>query len=563
MSQEGIQRAGGELMTGDGADALITRGLLRGAGVPSELIGDRPVIGIANTWSELNPCNGGLRDIAAHVKRGVIAAGGIPLEFPTISIGEAFTRPSSMYLRNLLAMDTEEMISSSPIDGVVLLGGCDKTLPAQIMGAVSAGKPAIGLAAGPRPLSRWAGADMSIDDLWPLLDKRRTGELNDTSWAELEACLSCGVGTCNVMGTAITMAVVAEVLGMSLPGSALLPADSPARAAIAEATGARAVAHVQRGITPSQFITPAALENAFRMICAVGGSTNAVLHLQAIAGRLGLGIDIEDMRRLSAQTPFLADVKPSGHMFLHDLQADGGVPALMGVMAPLQDLSAFAGDGRPWHESTRPMSESSKCLTSLDDPKGAPGTLAVLTGSLAPRGALLKASAATPGLCRHVGPAVVFDGVEDLRARIDDPDVLVEADSVLVLRGAGPLGGPGMPEVGHLPIPTRLLDKGVTDMVRISDARMSGTATGTVVLHVSPESEVGGPLALVRDGDLIALDVDRLGLDLLVDERELRERSRRPSPLRKKARGYDHLYRQSVLQADQGCDFDFLRADND
>ncbi|MGY2093201.1 dihydroxy-acid dehydratase [Nocardia gipuzkoensis] len=562
MSQERIQRIGGELMSGDGPDALIARGLLRGSGIPSELIGRRPVIGIANTWSELNPCNGGLRDLATHVKTGVIEAGGIPLEFPTISIAEAFIRPSSMYLRNLLAMDTEEMISSSPIDGVVLLGGCDKTLPAQIMGAASAGKPFISLAAGPRPLSRWNDGEMTIDDLWPLLDKRRGGHLDDPAWAELEACLSCGVGTCNVMGTAITMAVVAEVLGAALPGSALIPAGSPARAALGEATGAQAVAHVRRGVTPNHFITATALANAFRVVCAIGGSTNAVLHLQAIAGRVGVDVGIDELRRISAETPLLADVKPSGRMFLHDLHADGGVPALMGAMASLLDLSASSGTSRPWHESTRPPRKSPTCLASLDAPKGPPGTLALLSGSLAPRGALLKASAATPRLCRHVGPAVVFDGVEDLRARIDTSDLQIRADSVLVLRGVGPMGGPGMPEVGHLPIPTRLLDEGVTDMVRISDARMSGTATGTVVLHVSPESEAGGPLALVRDGDPIALDVDALRLDLLVDERDLRERSRRRATSQHHTRGYGHLYRQHVLQADQGCDFDFLRADH-
>lgn len=560
MSQEQIRRAGGELMSGGGADALITRGLLRGAGISEHLIGRRPVIGIANTWSELNPCNGGLRELAEHVKRGVIAAGGIPLEFPTISIAEAFTRPSSMYLRNLLAMDTEEMISSSPIDGVVLLGGCDKTLPAQIMGAASAGKPAISLAAGPRPLSRWSGDPMTIDDLWPLLDRRRTGDLDDRSWAQLEACLSCGVGTCNVMGTAITMAVVAEVLGMALPGSALAPAGSAERDELAVSTGAQAVAHVQQGITPDKLITTGSLSNAFRAVCAVGGSTNAVLHLQAIAGRAGLAISIEEMRRLSASTPFLVDVKPSGRMFLHDFAADGGIPALVGTMAPLMDLSALAGTGEPWRAALRPRQSTAACLTSLEEPKGPTGTLAVLTGSLAPQGALLKRSAATPALCRHIGRAVVFDGAEDLRARIDDPNLPVDADSVLVLRGVGPVGGPGMPEVGHLPIPTRLLDQGVTDMVRISDARMSGTATGTVVLHVTPESEIGGPLALVRDGDPIELDVDAARLDVLIDPRELSDRSRRQSLAQPTSRGYEQLYRRHVLQADLGCDFDFLRA---
>lgn len=558
MSQEGIARARGDLLRDPGPDGLITRGFLRGSGLSAGAVGAGPVIGIANTWSELNPCNGGLRRLAEQVKRGVIAAGGLPLEFPTISIAEAFTRPSSMYLRNLLAMDTEEMILAAPIDGVVLLGGCDKTIPAQLMGALSAGKPALALAAGPRPLSRWRGEPMTVEHLWPLIDARRSGELDDDGWAELEGRLSCGVGTCNVMGTAVTMAVIAEVLGMSLPGSALLPASSAQRAAMAEETGRAIVARTRAGLAPDAVVTRAALANAFRALCAVGGSTNAVLHLQAIAGRLGTPLSTDELRHLSDTTPFLADVRPSGRHFLHDLEIDGAVPALMHRLADLADLEALAGDDRPWRESAKAPPATPRCLRSVDDPAGPAGPLALLSGSLAPSGAVLKRSAADPRLCRHTGPAVVFDGVGDLRARIDDPGLAVDADSVLVLRGTGPVGGPGMPEVGHLPIPVKLRRRGVTDMVRVSDARMSGTASGTVVLHVAPEAAAGGPLGLVRDGDLIELDTDHNRIDLLVPPDELARRADRPAPAPVEARGYERLYRRHVQQADLGCDFDFL-----
>lgn len=558
MSQEGIRRARGELFQDPGPDGLITRGFLRGLGISGEAARRRPVIGIANTWSELNPCNAGLRDLADHVKRGVTASGGLALEFPTISLAEAFTRPSSMYLRNLLAMDTEEMIRATPIDGVVLLGGCDKTIPAQLMGALSAGKPALALAAGPRPLSRWRGEDMTVERLWPLIDERRAGTLGDDDWARLEGCLSCGVGTCNVMGTAVTMAVIAEVIGMALPGTSLLPASSAQRGAMAERTGRAIVARTRAGITPAQVVTGPAIENAFRAVCAVGGSTNTVLHLQAIAGRLGLRLDHDRLRRISASTPFLADVRPSGRGFLHELEADGGVPALMHQLDGLADLDALAGDDRPWRESITAPPEGARCLHSAHAPAGPSDSLCILTGNLAPDGALLKRSAADPRLCLHTGRAVVFESVEDLHARIDDPELDVDADSVLVLRGTGPVGGPGMPEVGHLPIPAKLLREGVTDMVRISDARMSGTADGTVVLHIAPEAAVGGPLALVADGDLIELDADGGTLTLRVPEDELRRRAaalRLPEP---DLRGYDRLYRDHVQQADAGCDFDFL-----
>lgn len=563
MSQEGITRTNGDLLQGDGPDGLITRGFLRGGGVPADMIRRRPVIGIANTWSELNPCNGDLRVLAEHVKQGVIDAGGLPLEFPTISLAEAFVRPSSMYLRNLLAMDTEEMITASPIDGVVLLGGCDKTLPAQLMGAASAGKPAIALAAGARPVSQWRGAPMTVEELWPLIDERRSGAMNDGDWKQLEACLSCGVGTCNVMGTAVSMAVMAEVMGMSLPGSALLPAGTSERADAAVATGRQAVRLVHEGIVPSQQMTPAALRNAFAVMCAVGGSTNTLLHLQAIAGRLTGSVDVETLRAISARTPLIADVKPSGSGMLGDLESDGGVVGVVSRMEHLFELDALAGDGRLWRSVVDEAPEpGTSVLRTIAEPAGEAGALSILSGSLAPGGALLKRSAATEALCRHRGRAVVFDGVADMHARIDDPALPIDEDTVLVLRGAGPVGGPGMPEVGHLPIPKRLLERGVTDMVRLSDARMSGTARGTVVLHVAPESAVGGPLSLVRDGDWITLDADALTLDLLVDAGELASRAASGTALPAVTRGYEFLHRRHVTQAGDGCDFDFLRADH-
>jgi dihydroxy-acid dehydratase len=555
MSLEEIRQLGGELFDDPGPDGLIARGFLRGAGLSSDAVRRRPVIGIANTWSELNPCNGGLRELAADVKRGVVAAGGLPLEFPTISVAETFTRPSSLYLRNLLAMDTEEMIRTAPLDGVVLLGGCDKTIPAQLMGATSAGKPCLVVPAGPRALSSWRGESMTVEGLWPLLDERRAGNLDDNDWADLEGCLSAGVGTCNVMGTATTMAVVAEVLGMALPGSALLPAASSGRRDMAELTGRRIVARVKAGITPRDLLTAGSVRNAFRVICAVGGSTNAVIHLQALAHRAAIELDLATMKSLSDATSVVADVKPTGSGDLHDLEADGGVPAVIGLLAPGLDLDALAGDDRPWRLALRTPQSSRRCL--LDGPAlhEGPGSLAVLSGSLAPAGAILKRAGADPRLRRSRGRAVVFDGVADLRARIDDPGLDVEPSSVLVLRGAGPVGAPGMPEVGQLPIPTRLLARGVRDMVRISDARMSGTAVGTVILHVAPEAAVGGPLALVRDGDLIELDTDAGRLDLQVPPEELARRRKRLVLPTVRATGYERLYRAHVLQADRGCDF--------
>ncbi|MFE4175680.1 dihydroxy-acid dehydratase [Streptomyces sp. NPDC056909] len=560
MSQNDTKKGNGDVFSSPDRDGFIHRAFMRGAGHSAAAIRRRPVIGICNSFSELNPCNAGLRDLGQSVKQGVIAAGGFPLEFPTISLAEPFIRPSTLYLRNLMAIDVEEMITSSPIDAVVLLGGCDKTVPAQLMGAISAGKPAVLVTAGPRATGRLHGEPLTIDDLWTLSDRRRAGDLDDAEWEAIEGSIVPGVGTCNVLGTAVTMAVIAETLGMSLPGSSLLPATSGARAALAEETGRRVVELARGGRTPADFVTPAALENAFRVLCAISGSTNAVIHLEAIAGRIGHRIGIRSMDEWSRATPVLAQVRPSGPHLLEDLEEAGGLPAVLKELQPLLHTDALAGTGETWAQILdRVTRQDHPALRSAKDPVFTSGGLALLHGTLAPAGAVLKRSAADPRLWRHRGPAVVFDGVADLNARIDDPALGITEDSVLVLRGAGPVGGPGMPEVGQLPIPRRLLHQGVTDMVRVSDARMSGTATGTVVLHVAPEAAEGGPLALVRDGDPIVLDAGDGRLDLDVDPAELSRRTPAPAAPAPR-RGYAALYRRHITQAPEGCDFDFLTA---
>jgi dihydroxy-acid dehydratase len=548
---------GGHQFDGDGLEALILRMFMRGAGRPADAFRRGPVIGICNSWSELNPCNLGLRRLAAGVQRGVAEAGGVALEFPTISLGEPYLKPSSLLLRNLMAMDVEQMIEMSPIDAVVLLNGCDKTVPAQLMGALSAGKPALSLAAGPRPVVRHGEQVLTIDELWRAGELRRRGELDDAGWLEVEETLNCDVGTCNVMGTAATMAIASEALGLSLPGTALLPAASDARAEAAEATGRRAVELAASGTSPAEFVTLESLENAFRAVCAVGGSTNAVIHLEALAGRLGERLGLDRLARWSDETPVLADVRPSGSFLLEDLDAAGGVPALLAELAPLLHLDALAGTGETWTDVlARARRRPSDALQPLADPKEPRGGIAVLRGSLAPQGAVLKRSGTL--LRRQRGRAVVFDGVDDLLARVDDPALPPEAEAVLVLRNVGPLGGPGMPEVFEFPIPERLRAAGATDVLRITDGRMSGTAAGAVVLHVTPEAAAGGPLAFVRDGDVIELDVDEGRLDLCVPEAELEERRRTFTAPRPPVRGYERLHHLHVLPANEGCDLDFL-----
>ena len=560
MSQRDVARGGGSLFADEGPDGLLHRAFLRGEGYTEEDVRRSPVIGIATSWSELNPCNAGLREVAEAVKRGIADRGGIGLEFPTISLSEPFTRPTSMFLRNLMSMDVEEMIASSPVDGVVLLAGCDKTVPAQLMGAVSANKPAIMVVAGPRPTSCWKKEMLTIDDVWPLIDERRLGNLDDADWRELEGNLNTGVGSCNVLGTATTMAAIAEVLGFALPGSSLLPANSQERLTAAVAAGAAIVDAVARGIGAANMVTERALENAFRIVCALGGSTNAVIHLEAIAGRAGISLGVVKMREWASSTPLLANVRPSGRFLLADLERAGGIPAVLAELASIVDLDAPSARGVPWREALPAVVDRSGALHGIDDPLSLEGGIAMLAGTLAPGGAVLKTSASDSSMRQHVGPALVFDGVADLNARIDDEDLPVDANTVLVLRGVGVQGGPGMPEVGHIPIPAKLARAGVIDMMRLTDARMSGTATGTVIVHVTPEAVVGGPIALVRDGDLIEIDVAEGRIDLLVDPAELTRRSTVQVPVAA-LRGYGWLHAQHALQPDAGCDFDFLRAD--
>jgi dihydroxy-acid dehydratase len=526
----------------------------------------KPVVGIANTYSRFNPCHRNFPDLVEAVKRGVSAAGGLPLEFPTISVHESTLAPNSMKFRNLMAMDTEEMIRAQPMDAVVMLGACDKTVPAQLMGAASAGKPAIQLIGGPQMTGRYRehrmGACTDCRRFWV---EYRAGRIGEADIREVEGKLVTTAGSCAVMGTASTMAAIAESLGMTLPGTAAIPAVHADRIRAAEATGAAAVRMIKLDLTPDKIITEKAIENAARVLLALGGSTNGVVHLAAIAGRLGLKLDLRRFNELSDTTPVLAAVKPVGNEFyMDDFYAAGGIGAVLRELKPLLHLDCMTVTGETLGE--RLAAEEGcwvdrRVIASADKPFEPQGGLVALFGSLAPDGAILKRSAATPALFEKTGRAVVFDGVADLSARIDDPDLDVTADDFLILRNVGPASPAAMPEAGFLPIPKKLLQMGVKDMVRMSDCRMSGTAYGTIVLHIAPEAHVGGPLALVETGDQIRLSVKERRLDLLVDDPVLSRRraewAKRNVPL--PDRGYDRLFRESVLQAPDGCDFGFLR----
>jgi dihydroxy-acid dehydratase len=541
---------------------FIHRASVHAEGISRSALAGRPVVGICNSWSELVHCNLHFRSLADAVKRGVLLAGGLPLEFPTISLGENLMKPTAMLFRNLMAMDVEESIRAYPLDAVVLLGGCDKTVPAQLLGAVSADVPAIIITGGPSEPAWFRGRPLAGGtDLWEYADDVRAGRMSDDEFAELEAAATPSVGHCNEMGTASTMASLVEALGLSLPGTASIPAVHGARARAAEATGRRAVELARENLRPSRILGPEHFDNAVTLLMALGGSTNAVVHLLALAGRCGVPLDLDRVHELSARTPLLVNVRPSGEHLVEDLHRAGGIGAVLKELAPLLHGDALTVTGRTLADGFAGAEVLDReVIAPLDDPLGREGAIAVVRGSLAPRGALIKRSAATPGLLRHRGRAVVFEDVHDLAARIDDPALDVDETSVLVLRNAGPKGGPGMPEWGQLPIPSKLLARGVTDLVRVSDARMSGTAFGTAVLHVAPESAAGGPLGVVATGDPIVLDVDERRLDLDVPADELARRLERfepPAPAYR--RGYGALYLEHVLQADEGCDFDFLR----
>ena len=561
MADSGLRSArwfGGHDLAG-----FIHRASIHSEGISRSALAGRPVIGICNSWSELVNCNLHFRGLAEAVKRGVLLAGGLPLEFPTISLGENLMKPTAMLFRNLMAMDVEECIRAYPLDAVVLLGGCDKTVPAQLMGAASADVPAIMVTGGPAEAAWFRGRQLAAGtDLWHYADDVRAGRMSDEEFAELEAAATPSAGHCNEMGTASTMTSIVEALGMALPGTASIPAVDAARVRAAEATGSRAVELAREGLRPSRILTAGAFDNAIVTLMAIGGATNAVIHLLALAGRVGVPLTLDRFNELSARTPVLANVRPSGEHLVEQLHRAGGIRAVLAELAPLLHVDTLTVTGRTLGEEVAGAEVLDRnVIASLAAPLEPTGGIAVVRGSLAPDGALIKRSAASPALLVHRGPAVVFEDVYDVAARIDDPALEIGVDSVLVLRNSGPKGGPGMPEWGQIPIPARLLAQGVTDLVRISDARMSGTAFGTVVLHVAPESAAGGPLGAVRDGDMISLDVDAGRLDLEVPPEELQRRLASAPPAEPKyRRGYGALYLEHVLQANEGCDFDFLRA---
>jgi dihydroxy-acid dehydratase len=549
-----------------GLRAFGHRSRTRQMGIGAEEHLGKPVIGVINTWSEINPCHTHLRQRAEEVKRGVWQAGGYPVELPAISLSEPFQKPSTMLYRNLLAMETEELLRSYPIDGTVLLGGCDKTTPALLMGAISMDVPAIYLPAGPMLRGNWRGNVLgSGSDVWKYWAEKRAGTITDDDWAEIEDGIARSPGHCMTMGTASTMTSAAEALGMTLPGAASIPAADAAHARMAAATGRQIVEMVWNDRRPSHLLDERAYLDAITTVLALGGSTNAAIHLVAMAGRSKVGLTLDDFDALSRRIPVLANIRPTGAYLMEDFYYAGGLRALLAQLTDQLHLDRPTVTGHTLGEVlSGAQVHNADVIRPLDKPVWSEGGLAVLRGNLAPGGAVIKHAAADPRLHKHTGPAVVFDSYRDLQARINDDTLPITQDTVLVLRGAGPKGGPGMPEYGMLPIPDRLLRQGVRDMLRISDARMSGTSYGACVLHVSPESHVGGPLALVRDGDLVTLDVAERRLDVDLPDAELeRRRSVWTVPPRAYGRGYGALYIDHITQAEEGCDFDFLARDGE
>lgn len=542
-------------------DGFIHRSWMKAQGYPADAFDGRPVIGICNTWSEITPCNSHLREIADYVKRGVWEAGGLPLEFPAMSLGETQMRPTAMLFRNLLAMEVEESIRGNPLDGVVLLGGCDKTTPGQIMGAASVDLPTIVISSGPMLNGKFRGRDVgSGTDVWKFSEAVRAGEMSPADFFAAESGMSRSRGTCNTMGSASSFAAVSEALGICLKYNATIPAVDANRQAMSHATGRRIVGLVREGKRLSHFLTREAFENAIRVHAAIGGSTNSVIHLLALAGRVGVKLTLQDFDDLAGDVPLLANIMPSGEYLMEDLHYAGGMPALMQALGGLlhHDVETVGGQTLGEQIAGAEIFNPAVIATPAKPFKQASG-IWVLRGNIAPDGAIMKPSAASPELLQHRGKAVVFETIEDMKARIDDPDLDVDASSILVLKGCGPKGYPGMPEVGNMPLPRKLLEQGVTDMVRISDARMSGTAFGTVILHTSPETSIGGPLGLVETGDEIELDAAGRTFNLLVSDAELARRAtlRQPEEF-DSIRGYVALHRRHVLQAHVGADLDFL-----
>ncbi|KAA0970160.1 dihydroxy-acid dehydratase [Aureimonas fodinaquatilis] len=546
-----------------GFSLFLRKAFIKAMGYSDKAL-DRPIIGITNTYSGYNACHRNVPELIEAIKRGVLMAGGLPIDFPIISMHEAFSHPTSMFTRNLMSMDAEEMIRAQPMDAVVLIGGCDKTVPALLMGAASADVPAILTVTGPMITGSHKGERLgACTDCRRLWGQHRAGTIDEQEIEEISGKLAPGPGTCMVMGTASTMALVSEAMGMMLPGGAAIPAVHADRLRHAEATGERAVEIAREGLKPTSVMTEASLRNALRVLQAVGGSTNGVVHLAAIAGRLGLDIDMQEFDRMGTETPVLVDLKPSGQGYMEDLHKAGGLQVVLKNIAHLLEKDALTITGRTLGEEIEaaPPSWPQNVVRPLSDPIHSGGGIRVLRGNLAPNGAIIKQAAATPELLKHRGRAVVFTSLQDMAERLDLPDLDVRADDVLVLQNAGPKGAPGMPEAGYLPIPKKLAAQGVKDMVRISDARMSGTAFGSIVLHISPEAADGGPLALVRDGDMIELNVEAGSIRLDVPEDELQRRAKEWNmpEFVDIERGYRRLYFQQVLQAEHGCDFDFLR----
>src|ERR1700748_2483892 len=550
-----------------GFSLFLRKAFIKAMGYSDDAL-DRPIVGITNTYSDYNPCHGNVPDLIEAVKRGVMLTGAMPMVFPTISIAESFSHPTSMYLRNLMAMDTEEMIRAQPMDSVIVIGGCDKTLPAQIMAALSADLPTVVIPVGPMVVGHHKGEVLgACTDCRRLWAKYRAGEIDDQEIEAVNGRLAPSVGTCMVMGTALTMACVTEALGLSLPMSATIPAPHADRVRSAEASGRVAAAMAKaKGPKPSEFLTKSSFRNAQVVMQAIGGSTNGLIHLTAIANRTANKIDLEAFDKLGREVPVLVDLKPSGEHYMEHFHHAGGVPKLMAQLGDLLDLDEKRMKGKTRREIVAGAEEvrGQDAIRDRQHPIKPEGSMAILHGNLAPRGAVIKHAAASPKLLQHTGRAVVFESVEDMTLRVDDPDLDVKADDILVLRNAGPKGAPGMPEAGYLPIPKKLGRSGVKDMVRISDARMSGTAVGTIVLHITPESAVGGPLALVKNGDMIRLDVKKRSIALLIDDAELDKRRAALKPAATPdwaKRGYAHLFNETILQADEGCDFDFMRGE--
>ncbi|GAB3326127.1 L-arabinonate dehydratase [Larkinella ripae] len=544
-----------------GKDGFIYRAWMKNQGFPHHLFESKPVVGICNTFSELTPCNAHFRDLAEAVKRGVWEAGGFPLEFPVMSLGECQMKPTTMLFRNLASMDVEESIRGNSMDAVVLLCGCDKTTPSLVMGACSVDLPTLVVSGGPMLAGKYKGRNIGTSDLWRFAEANKKGEMSQEEFVAAEACMARSQGHCAVMGTASTMAAMVESLGLALPDNATIPAADSRRKVLAHLAGMRAVELARQNIRPSQILTRQAFENAIMVNAALGGSTNFIIHLTAIAGRMGVELSIDDFDKLSAKIPLLANLQPSGEHFVEDLFYAGGLPAIINELKQFLHNDALTINGRTLGENcANAECYNREVIASVAEPFKPESGVAVLRGNLCPNGAVMKPSAASPELMQHTGRAVVFENIDDYKKRVDDPDLDVDASCVLVLKNVGPKGYPGMPEVGNMQLPAKVLAQGVHDMVRISDGRMSGTGFGTVVLHVSPEAAVGGNLALVKDGDLITLDVENRLLHLHVEDEELALRLAHFKPLDLGYdRGYTRMYIRHVLQAHEGADFDFLQ----